>query len=305
MAFSLRYAVTTSPATLPTAAVVCSLVWLFGGIGEGMRWVAWLVTLITMFAVMHWNSQATLIRQRTRMASTSFIVLLTAFAFLEPWSPSMVAALCYVLTHIVLSHCYQNPKSQGWAFHAFLLLATGSLCFRPILLLAPFFILSMAVQLQTFTWRTFMAAIIGLATPYWLILAWNLTTGSGYDIPLWQAGDFTFGLISPASLDTSRKLSLFFLLVYIAIAMLDYMRTYYQDKIRTRMFIYMIMVQLAGLGLMLLFLPSDFDSVMRLICCCAAPLIGHHLTLARGRFVRWYFIGTLTLVLLLIIYTRV
>ncbi len=304
MAFSLRYAVTTSPATLPVAAVVGSLIWLLGGIGEGSRWAAWLVTLMTMFAVMDWNSRATLIRQRTRMASTTFIVLLTAFAFLEPWHPSMIAALCYVLAHIVLSYCYQEPKSQGMAYHAYILLGIGSFFFRPLLLLVPFFIFSQAVQLRAFTWRTLSASILGLLTPYWLVAAWNVVQGEWSGSVLWQSGDIDFGFFSWSALDGPRRLSLIFILIYIAIALVDYVRTYYQDKIRTRMFIYTIMVQLIGFGLMLLLLPSDFDSTFRLLCCAAAPLIGHHLTLARGRFVNWYFIITLTFLLALIIYTR-
>ena len=305
MPFSLRYAVTTSPATLPTVAVVGSVVWLGGGLGDGARWGAWLVTLLTMLAVMDWNSRATLIKQRTRMASTTFFALLTAFAFLEPWHASMVAALYYVAAHIVLSLCYQQPKSQGTAFHAFLLLGAGSFFFRPLLLLAPFFLISLGVHLRALTWRSLAASLLGLATPYWLVAAWQLAFGGGveWDV-LWRADELHFGLLRLASLDGARTASLFFLLLYVAIALVDYMRTYYQDKIRTRMFIYAIMVQLAGLGAMLLFLPADFDATLRLLCCAAAPLVGHHLTLARGRFVHWYFIATLALLLVLTVYTR-
>ncbi len=304
MHFSLRYAVTTSPATLPTAAVVGSAVWLLGGIGEGARWGAWLVTLLTMLAVMDWNSRATLIRQRTRMASTSFIALLTAFAFLEQWDKSMIGALCYVLAHIVFSFCYQDVKCQGKAFHAYLLLGLGSFFFRPLLLMMPFFLFSQAVHLRALTWRTLAAALLGMLTPYWLVAAWNMAHGSWTSNLLWRTGDIHFTWMRWSELDGSRQLALIFLLAYIAIALIDYVRTYYQDKIRTRMFLYTIMVQLIGLGLMIVALGHDYDSVLRLICCCAAPLIGHHLTLARGRFVNWYFTGTLVLVVVLTIVTR-
>lgn len=302
--FSLRYAVTTSPATLPTATVAGSLIWLFGGFGEGTRWGAWLVTILTMLAIMVWNNRATLIRQGTRMASTSFIMLLTAFAFLEPWDKSMIAALCYVLCHIALVYCYQDDKSQGMAYHAFLLLGTGSFFFRPLLLLTPFFLISLAVQMRALTWRSLCASILGLATPYWIVAAWGMLCGQREDGLLWHTGDFSFGLFRWSALDGPRHAALLLLVFYIAITLIDYIRTYYQDKTRTRMFIYAIMVQFLGLGLMLLALPADFDAVMRLLCCAAAPLIGHHLTLARGRYVNWYFTGTLTLVLFLIIYTR-
>lgn len=304
MAFSLRYAVTTSPATLPTAAVMGSLIWLGGGLGEGTRWGAWFVTLLTMFAVMEWNSRATLIRQRTRMASTSFIALLTAFAFLEPWDVSMWAALCYVLTHIVLSYCYQDTKCQAKAYHAFMILGVGSFFFRPLWLLVPFFLLSLAVQMQALTWRSLCASLLGLGTPYWIVAAWGLLKRQDVSHLLWQQGDIAFGLTSWTALDGARKAALLFLLLYIAIALIDYVRTYYQDKISTRMFIYTIMVQLIGLGLMLISLPEDFDAVLRLTCCAAAPLIGHHLTLARGRYVNWYFTATLVLVVALTVFTR-
>lgn len=304
MAFSLRYAVTTSPATLPVAAVAGSLIWLGGSLGEGLSWGAWAVTMLTMLAVMDWNTRATLIRQRTRMASATFITLLTAFAFLEPWHMSMPAALCYVLSHIVLSYCYQDTKCQGKAYHAFILLGVGSMFFRPLLILLPCYIISMAVQLRALTWRSLAASFLGLLTPYWLVAAWCALQGDWHSPLLWREGDIAIGFFHWNTFDGPRQLSLLFLLAYIAIALADYVRTYYQDKIRTRMFVYTIMVQLAGLGVMLLLLPSDFDAVVRLLCCAAAPLIGHHLTLARGRYVNWYFLATLLLVVFLIVYTR-
>ena len=304
MAFSLRYAITTSPATLPTAAVVGSAIWLLGGLGEASRWAAWGITLLTMLAIMDWNSRATLIRQRTRMASTSFIVLLTAFAFLETWHQSMIAALCYVLTQIVLSYCYQDHKSQGKVYHAFMLLGIGTLFFRPLVWLTPLLLFSMAIHLRALTWRTGSAAILGLLTPYWLIVAWCAVRGEWSTQLLWTEGDMSWEWLHPNALDGKRIASLLFLFAYVLIALIDYVRTYYQDKIRTRMFIYSIMVQLVGLTLMMFPFGGDFDSILRLMCVCAAPLIGHHLSLARGRLVNWYFMLTLALILYLIIFTR-
>ncbi len=304
MPFSLRYAITTSPATLPTTANVGSMIWLLGGLGEGMRWAAWFVTLLTMLAIMDWNSRATLIRQRTRMASTSFIALLTALAFLEPWNRSMLAALCYVVAHIVFSYCYQDTKCQGKAYHAFLLLGIGSFFFRPVLFLLPFFIISLAIQFRALTWRSLAASVLGVLTPYWLVVLWCTATGDWQADLLWRADDITLSWFSWSALDGPRRAALLFTLLYVGIALVDYIRTYYQDKFRTRMFIYTIMLQLVGIGLMLLVLSKDFDSTMRLLCCCAAPLIGHHLSLARGRFVNWYFSATLLLLLFLTIYTR-
>lgn len=302
--FNLRYTVTTSPATLPAAALVGSFIWLLGGLGEGGRWGAWLISLLTMLALIGWNRRATLNRHRPRMTGALFFVLLTAFAFLETWNSSLMAVLCYVFCHIILIHCYQDDKSQGTAYHAFLLLGVSSFFFRPMLLLTPFFLVSLSVQTRALTWRLLCASLLGLATPYWIVAAWGLLHGQWMSDLLWQSGDISFGLLRWSALDNPRRAALLFLLAYIAIALIDYIRTYYQDKIRTRIFVYTVIVQLIGVGLMLFALPRDFDAVMRLLCCVAAPLIGHHLTLVRGRFVNWYFAGTLSLVLFLIFYTR-
>ena len=100
MRYSIRYAVVNSQITLPVACVIGSMFWLFGDITHWSRWTGWVVTMVTTVAVMEWNHRATLIRQRNRMASTTFIVLMTIAAFLQDWSPAMLATLCFVIANI-------------------------------------------------------------------------------------------------------------------------------------------------------------------------------------------------------------
>lgn len=305
MRYSIRYAVVNSQMTLPVACVIGSLFWLFGDITHWSRWTGWVVTMVTTVAVMEWNHRATLIRQRNRMASTTFIVLMTIAAFLQDWSPAMLATLCFVIANIILCYTFQSRKCQGLAYHAFVMLGIGSLFFPPLLYIIPFMIFSMGVQLRSLTWRSLVAALLGVLTPYWLYFVWHFCMGS-------LEGSFDFFLtamaprgISYATLTHKEVIVLIFTAFYASISMLDYIRTYYQDKLQTRMFIYTIFIQDVALMLMIIFLPHHFDGFMRLFIAASAPIIGHHLTLSRGTLVNWYFICTLAVTVILTIYTRV
>ena len=184
MRYSIRYAVVNSQITLPVACVIGSMFWLFGDITHWSRWTGWVVTMVTTVAVMEWNHRATLIRQRNRMASTTFIVLMTIAAFLQNWSPAMLATLCFVIANIILCYTFQSRKSQGLAYHAFVVLGIGSLFFPPLLYIIPFMIFSMGIQLRSLTWRSFVAALLGVLTPYWLCFVWHFcmsTTEGAFD----------------------------------------------------------------------------------------------------------------------------
>ena len=107
MRYSIRYAVVNSQLTLPVACVIGSMFWLFGDITHWSRWTGWVVTMVTTVAVMEWNHRATLIRQRNRMASTTFIVLMTIAAFLQDWSPAMLSKAASVRAwRIMLLWCW-------------------------------------------------------------------------------------------------------------------------------------------------------------------------------------------------------
>ena len=85
------------------------------------------------------------------------------------------------------------------------------------------------------------------------------------------------------------------------VSSLHYLRTAFNDKIRTRMFFYAILMVHAVLLLLLILRPADYAILLPMLAMNSAPLVGHHLTLARRRGSElWFYTCLLFLVVLLV-----
>ncbi|MBP3785990.1 MAG: hypothetical protein J6I32_05170 [Bacteroidaceae bacterium] len=301
---SFRHAIASSQATLPAAALLALLGWMGHGWGEPNRWYGLAATLVTAYAIAEWNNRGQLIRIRSRMASSTFLVVMAAMPFLHSWSAEMLVPIAYVGSFILLFQSYQLPRPEGYVFHAFLLLGLGSFLMPLLLFTVPFFYLSMLIQLRLLTLRTFMASLLGLALPYWCY--------AGYAI--WKAQlDTAFLFLSDfvntappefGQVGNDRLISAAVLIFFALTATTCYLRTSYRDKIRTRMFIYCIIVQEVALTLLLATQPQAFDNLLRLFAAVSAPVIGHYFALAEGRIMKWWLLVFLAVLVSLFIFNE-
>ena len=145
-----------------------------------------------------------------------------------------------------------------------------------------------------------MAALLGLSLPYWLLLPvflfarewlapylamWNISQLTALPdfrhVPLSQwVGSGLFFFISAASL-------------------VHFLRTSYDDKIRTRQYYYLLLLQVLPLALIHFALPQFFNTTLPLCLVTQIPFIGHYFALARGRGMNVWFILWVLLFLLL------
>ena len=86
---------------------------------------------------------------------------------------------------------------------------------------------------------------------------------------------------------------------YLLLAFIYLCRNAYNDKIRTRMLIYVIVTQQVLLLAGMLLLPQAVHTQFRLFLLNSSLLIAHHMSLARGRlFDLWFYLSLLLLVAL-------
>ena len=154
---SFRHAIASSQATLPAAALLALLGWMAHGWGEPNRWYGLAATLVTAYAIAEWNNRGQLIRIRSRMASSTFLVVMAAMPFLHSWSAEMLVPIAYVGSFILLFQSYQLPRPEGYVFHAFLLLGLGSFLMPLLLFTVPLTDHEKVAQMKT-------ARIIGRIT---------------------------------------------------------------------------------------------------------------------------------------------
>ena len=272
------------------------LLWWFpqGGYSHGYAW-SLLIAALVAYVVTETNNIHQLLRVRSRMISAVWLSVLACMGFTHPFHPAMLSALALSVSHFLLFRTYQQPQPVADVFHSFLALALGSVAFPPLILFAPFFLWYLVVFMRALTLRTFFAALVGLLLPFWFWGGWILWQGDVSSLVQWWqrlvGGMTTAGLHSSALqlrlsalTATPSPVALAFLLlalltVWTAVA---YLLHSFDDKIRTRMMLYVYVSQSLLILLFSLF-AADFLPLLPLLLLTSSPLVAHFFTFRTDR----------------------
>lgn len=296
---TLRQRITTSTLLLPFAILLAAVVWCAEDYSDARSWAGFGLCMLTTLALMELNNRNTLLRVRSRMVSTTFLLVATAMPFLHAAGWYWLSPLCLVGAFALLFASYQKMRPEGEVFHAFLLLSVASFRLPLMLGLAPLFYASMLFSLRSLTWRSFFAGIFGLLLPYLFYALWCACDGT-----LLQAFDFivqcrpTLPRLSDWPL--RKMVNVGFIGLQIFLGLLHYYRTNFNDKIRVRMAYYTIVLQLLALLGAFVFFPQFDVDLFLLLLTSSSVLIAHYWTLARGgaAMTAWFVFNILLLVAL-------
>ena len=287
--------------TLPVMSVITFVCWLLATSPfDAASWLTLAMVVLQTYVFVECNNQCQLLRIRSRMVSASFLAFVSAVPALHASTWHWLPAVSLLLSYFVAFKGYGRFQPQGWVFHAFLFLSIGSVVFPPMLLLVPFLLFSCSRQLRILTGKAFVAALLGLLFPYWVYGAFCLLTG--FDVPrlllAWQQA------LRPsppllAGFELWQLAFLPFLLFLVLLSMAHFVRTSYNDKIRTRQYFYTLFSLQLPLFFLLLWYPEAFTFTLPLFLTTSVPFIAHYFALARGRFMNGWFIVCLLLLIAL------
>ena len=311
----LQNKIAESRMTLSTVAVIATLIAIAIGafgmqLGDGffrsiLWWEQLLVLTVSTMLMVELNNANSLIRIFSRMVSCSFLLLTLMASFLYPSLRGGIVGLAFIVFLLSFLHAYQNRQAVGSIYTAFLALGVGSLFFVRILYFVPLFWLLMAIRLYALSWRTFFASLLGLLTPYWLLLPYYLYIGDfqtpldhfstlGQFMPLTEVFSMEGPLVAPIFTDPALLLTphssvlapLFTLLFVILLALtgaIHFLRRSSNDKLRTQMIYEMFIIITLFIVVFIILQPQHLPYLLRLLIISTAPLIGHFLALTRTK----------------------
>lgn len=298
--------------TLPVAALFGIVVWLLSGLVQQRLWLQLACFVATVYVLIELANQNALLRVRSRMVSSTFIVLSCAASFLLPQMTGGIVQFCFVVAFLLLFQTYQTSHSIGRTFYAFTAIGLASIAFVHVLWYVPVLWILMATQLQSLNWRTWLTSLLGLAMPYWFALLWFLLPFNLSDE--WTT-DFTpladhFSKLADIAIQSPITSHLFLggLLVFIltiilaTIGMAHFWQYSFEDKIRIRLLYGFFTAMTAVTVLFILVQPQHFSVLMRLLTLCASPLIAHVLTFTSSRLSNILFFVALALALALAVF---
>ena len=269
---------------LPITAAYGLVVTSAAGLVTDGLWLNFAMLLVSTVMMAELNNYYALIRIYSRMVSCSFLVMTTMSLFLFRSLDVAAVQLTMIGFLLLILRSYQDPRASGWTFYAFLSLGIGSVVFPQMLLFVPLLWILMAVCVISFSPRTFMSSLLGLLTPYWLVLVWLLYEGN----VSWLGAHFLSVVRFPTPFDLSgigihQWLTFAFVLVAALTGAIHFILYSYQDRIRIRLIYEMFMTIDGFCFLLALVQPQFFDCLMGMAIVLTAPLIGHFLALTHSR----------------------
>ncbi len=299
----LQNRIAASRASLPVTAAYSVLLWLAVDAVPNGWYVQFALFAVAVYLMVELNNTNALIRSYSRMVSRSFALLMVMMTFLMPQTKVLGVQLCFILAYALLTHCYQDKRSQGRQFYAFLALGIGSLLWPPVLVYVPVLWILTATRLVAFTFRAFVAALLGLAAPYWLLAAYCLVAGdmalltNHFAILHLAAPDYSALLADP-----HRLLALTFVVLLTAVGAVHYLRTSHMDKVRTQMLYEMFTVVTIVTLLALALQPQHIDYLLAILTVHTSIFIAHFIALTATKWSNIAFIAMLLATLALTAY---
>ena len=303
MAKRLQNRVAEGGVTLPVVVVLGFIVWLLSGLATMSLWPQLACFIVSVYLIIELSNANVLLRVRSRMVSATFITLSCTVPDLLGSLTGSIVQLCFICSLLMLFTTYQDKQSTGRTFYAFALLGIASMLWVYVLLFIPLLWVLMAIQLQSLSWRTLAASVLGALSPYWLALLYliyiqDLSFIDSHFQPLCRWDTHT----SYASLTIGQMAAHAFMTVLTITGIIHFWRNSFKDKIRTRQLYGLLTVMALFTLLWIAIQPQHYTVLMRIAVVFACPLIAHYITLTHTRWTNISFIAIIVTAILLTAY---
>ena len=230
------------------------------------------------------------------MVSAVWVTGMGMMTFAHDFYVAWLAVPLIASTHYLLFRTYQQYNPVNYSFHTFFLLGTSVLLIPQLYILVPLYFWYMAVFMRCLSWRTFWAGLIGLVLPAWFLAGWCAVSGDFETVStvlqtISHPQPFnTDSYVPYMSVHNVQTLTWLFVTFVSLVATVHYLRTYFNDKIRTRMYLYIYVMQIAALWLLLLWQPDLYNLLMPLLMLCSCPIIAHFFALTGSIVTNLFFV---------------
>ena len=291
---------TTGRFTFPVVVLLCLGLWSI----SAQSWTEIFslgLCALTSFFMIETNTAFTLIRTRADFHISLYWLLASICVFLHPYQAAYWTVVAFMLSLYKLFESYEQHNCADYIFQSFFFLSLGSFAFPPFIWFAlPYFIGMMLFR--SFTVKTFLAALVGMATPYWISFGvsffvdqtgWLIETGR----EMYRMSPFHF-----QQLAMKEMITVGVILLLSLVSSIHYLFVAYKDKTKTRMLLFFFIQLEVWILLGGMLFPNGLHSLIQLQLILCAFLTGHLFTLTQNRLTNIFFMITLAVLVLLMFY---
>ncbi len=148
---------------------------------------SWIINVSLIFLIAlslyFFNKIYNIIQSTEPVLPAMFLIMAAS----NPWisgmlGSSMIMALVNLLSLSIMFSCYQQRNAAQEVFVVATLLAVGSMFQYGFLFMAPAYIL-IGIALKCFRIREFLAFLMGLAAPYWVVIGLGIIPPDAFTMP--------------------------------------------------------------------------------------------------------------------------
>lgn len=313
--------VSTGRMTLPAAILISVACWVLTGVlspdrgtesGKYLLWQTvrdgyiptWADSLFSFvlygvigYLLIALNNTFAIIRMRASVQTVIYFLLIAVCPWLHTLYAGDLATVLFLMALFFLFRSYQQSRSSGDLFHAFVFLGAGSLIFPQLMFFMPLFWVG-AFNFQSLRPKSFFASLTGWSLPYWFLLghAYYHEQMELFYAPFRELTTFTpFGTTVPLH----ELATIGYLLVLFVVSAAHCLISGYEDKIRTRSYLHFLIFLTFCMFVYLGLQPSLSAHLLPLLLTGVSFLTGHLFVLTDSRGTNLFFIGALLLLVLL------
>ena len=283
--------------------IYATAIWLLAGAITEWRWLQFGCFLVATVLMIELNNIYVLIRIYSRLVSCSFMLLSCSACFLFPSLQSFAVQIGIIGSWLLLFNSYQNKTAVGWVFYAFICIGLTSLVFPPILFIVPLTWFLMVINLQSLSWQTFVASLLGVTLPYWFLLCWFILHNdfSWIASHLCKLSDFCqpFDL---SDFTISQRLVFATLGILAITGTVHCFRQKSGDKIRIRQLFGFFSWMSFFSALFIMLQPQHINNLLPIMIASVSPLTGHFFALTKTKITNVAFLVTVTGILFITFY---
>ncbi|WP_165044300.1 hypothetical protein [Dysgonomonas sp. ZJ709] len=233
----------------------------------------------------HINTKYVLIRRKTFLPAAFSVLLFSCSTFFLGMSAEYFGVLFILLTISSLFSSYNSDKKQFGAFNASFILTLGSLFVPGLLLYFPILWIGLGIM-RCFNFKSFLATILGIIILYFPAFSYYLFTDklAVFYAPFTSVTINQLSNLPILNLQLADWIIIGFSGIIISIILIDSYINSYKDKIRTRAYIYLLILITSVSILLSIFLNINYISNIYIAIGVGTLILSHFYALAEDKW---------------------
>lgn len=245
--------------------------------------VALILFLFIAFIILQINNRYNLIRYRTMIPATLFVIMAGGFTGIHALHPVYFGTVFFLIALYRLLNAYDQPRPFSAAFDSGFFIGISALFYINVLVLLPAFLIGIGTLSREKKWREFLIMITGVIVPFIFAISYAFFVDAVPElIRIFESNIFTYN--NYYFKNTELQIYSGLLLILTALGSIKIIKDYDTKKVSTRKFyiVFFLIFLCSITGL--IFIPAVSQEMLLITIIPVTFLIANLFVFMKSRF---------------------